>query len=80
MAYNSLRRRVADTLLVLQSQQPESTIQISRENLAAMIGTTSESLIRTLSEFKHDGFIEVTPRVFGWCNQINCVSTFGNVF
>ncbi|NBB23149.1 response regulator [Runella sp. CRIBMP] len=64
MAYNSLRRRVADTLLVLQAQQPESAIQLSRENLAAMIGTTSESLIRTLSEFKHDGFIEVTPQGF----------------
>ncbi|AXE22023.1 transcriptional regulator (plasmid) [Runella rosea] len=64
MAYNSLRRRVADTLLVLQAQQPEKAIHLSRENLAAMIGTTSESLIRTLSEFKHDGFVEVTPQGF----------------
>ncbi len=64
MAYNSLRRRVADTLLVLQAQQPEKAIQLSRENLAAMIGTTSESLIRTLSEFKNDGFVEVTTQGF----------------
>ena len=27
-----------------------------------MVGTAPESLIRTLSEFKQDGFIEVLPK------------------
>ena len=78
MAYNSLRRRVADTLLVLQAQQPEKAIQLSRENLAAIIGTTPESLIRTLSEFKHDGFIEVTPQGFRVVqpDKLGVVNTF----
>lgn len=60
MAYNSLRRRVADTLLRLHEQQPGGVIQLSRDDLAAMIGTATESLIRTLSEFKQDGLIDMT--------------------
>jgi CRP-like cAMP-binding protein/DNA-binding response OmpR family regulator len=60
MAYNSLRRRVADTLLRLHEAQPDEPIQLSRDDLAAMTGTATESLIRTLSEFKHDGLLTVT--------------------
>ena len=59
MAYSSLRRRVADTLLRLDAQQPGGLIQLSRDDLAALIGTATESLIRTLSEFKQDGLIEM---------------------
>ncbi|GAB3882890.1 response regulator [Spirosoma agri] len=61
MAYSSLRRRVANTLLRLHEQQPDQVIQLSRDDLAATIGTATESLIRTLSEFKQDGLIEVIP-------------------
>jgi len=61
MAYNSLRRRVADTLLRLLKDQPDGLIQLSRTDLAGMIGTATESLIRTLSDFKQDGLIEMTP-------------------
>ncbi|MPR31875.1 response regulator [Salmonirosea aquatica] len=59
MAYGSLRRRVADTLLRLHEQEPDHLIQLSRADLAAMVGTATESLIRTLSEFKQDGLVEV---------------------
>lgn len=59
MAYNSLRRRVADTLLRLHAQQPDSIIQLTRDDLAAMIGTATESLIRILTEFRTDGFLEI---------------------
>ena len=65
MAYNSIRRRVADTLLRLHEQAgatPEAAIQLSRDDLAAVVGTAPESLIRTLSEFRHDGLIELTPK------------------
>lgn len=61
MAYNSLRRRVADTLLNLHEQQAGGLIQLSRDDLAAMVGTATESLIRTLTEFKGANFIEMTP-------------------
>ncbi len=60
MAYSSLRRRVADTLLRLHQQQPDGLIQLSRDDLASVVGTATESLIRTLSEFRTDGLIETT--------------------
>lgn len=60
MAYNSLRRRVADTLLRLQNHDSAKSIQLSRDDLAAMVGTATESLIRTLSEFKLGGLIEMS--------------------
>lgn len=60
MAYNSLRKRVADTLLRLHEQEP--VIQLARDDMAALIGTAPESLSRTLSEFRQAGIIELTPR------------------
>jgi CRP-like cAMP-binding protein/ActR/RegA family two-component response regulator len=63
MAYSSIRRRVADTLLRLHEQAgPEGSIQLSRDDMAALVGTAPETLIRTLSEFKADGLIELTPK------------------
>lgn len=63
MAYNSLRRRVADTLLHLHEQAGdgvEAAIQLSRDDLSAVVGIAQESLIRTLTEFKQAGLIEQT--------------------
>ena len=65
MAYSSIRRRVADTLLRLHEQAgdaADAAIYLSRDDMAAVVGTASESLIRTLSEFKQDGLIELTPK------------------
>ena len=65
MAYDSIRRRVADALLRLHAQAattPEPCIQLSRDDLAAIVGTAPESLIRTLSEFNHAGLIALTPK------------------
>jgi CRP-like cAMP-binding protein/CheY-like chemotaxis protein len=64
MAYNSVRRRVAEALLRLEERyrQPGKTFSISipREDLANMVGTATESLIRTLSDFKDEKLIEVS--------------------
>jgi CRP-like cAMP-binding protein/CheY-like chemotaxis protein len=63
MAYSSIRRRVADTLLHLHAQAgPDAAIHFTRDDLAAMVGTAPESLIRTLSEFKADGLVELLPK------------------
>lgn len=65
MAYSSIRRRVADTLLRLHEQgggEPGTCVQLSREDMAAVVGTAPESLVRTLSEFRADGLIELTPK------------------
>jgi CRP/FNR family transcriptional regulator, cyclic AMP receptor protein len=64
LAYNSLRKRVADALLTLQSKyqnesQDKFSIHISREDLANIAGTATESLIRTLSDFKSENLIEI---------------------
>lgn len=63
IAYNSLRRKVAEALLVLRekfSDQPGAfSIHISRENLAAVAGTATESLIRTLTDFKAEKLIDI---------------------
>lgn len=63
LAYNSLRKRVADALITLSKKyknegNPDFTIHISREDLAHIAGTTTESLIRTLSDFKNEKLIE----------------------
>ena len=63
LAYYSLRKRVANTILRLLKKykaesQDEFTIHISRENMAQMAGTATESLIRTLSDFKNENLIE----------------------
>ncbi|MEO7308213.1 MAG: response regulator [Ferruginibacter sp.] len=64
LAYNSLRKRVADALLTLQEKyrqekQDKFSIHISREDLANIAGTATESLIRTLSDFKSEQLIEI---------------------
>jgi len=64
LAYNSLRKRVADALLSLQAKYKNDSpgnfsIHISREDLANIAGTATESLIRTLSDFKAEKLIEI---------------------
>lgn len=59
LAYNSVRRRVADAILLLHEKQGEGNISILRDDLARIVGTAKESVIRMLTEFKEDGYIEV---------------------
>lgn len=63
LAYNSLRKRVADALIMLRDKfsngEPSFSIHISREDLANIAGTATESLIRTLSDFKAEKMIDI---------------------
>ncbi|HEY6064388.1 MAG TPA: response regulator [Chitinophagaceae bacterium] len=64
LAYNSLRKKVADALLVLQqkyqkSKEEKFAIEISRESLATIAGTATESLIRTLSDFRNEKMVDI---------------------
>ena len=63
IAYNSLRKKVADALVMLYSKYKGSSedymIDLSRENLATIAGTAKESLIRTLSDFKDERLIDI---------------------
>jgi DNA-binding response OmpR family regulator len=60
LAYNSVRQRTAEALLkTLELKDSNENIQISRDDLAKMVGTASESVIRVLSDFKDEGLIEI---------------------
>jgi CRP-like cAMP-binding protein len=64
LAYNSLRKKVAEALIYLCKKfNPENRenfiIELSRENLATIAGTAKESLIRTLSDFKEEHLIDI---------------------
>lgn len=64
MAYSSVKKRVAEALLLLEKRYKENaadkfSISISREDLANIVGTATESLIRTLSDFKEEKLIEI---------------------
>jgi len=61
-AYSSVRRRVAMALLQQKKQQNSTTVEISRDDLAAFAGTAKETTIRTLSDFKNEGVIELAGR------------------
>lgn len=65
LAYNSVRQRVAKSLLELQKKFRDdfrnnfSIAFFNREDLANLAGTAKETLVRTLSEFKDEGAIEI---------------------
>jgi len=67
LAYDTVRKRVAAALLFLEKryQKPgekKTHIQVSRDDLAGMAGTATETVIRSLSEFKVEKLIEVEGR------------------
>ena len=64
LAYNSLRKKVAEALLLLKkkyqlSKDKEFVVDISRESLATIAGTATESLIRTISDFRSENLIDI---------------------
>lgn len=60
LAYDTLRKRTAHNLLrLLEANHESSKIKVSRNDLASMVGTATESVIRVLSEFKKDGLIKI---------------------
>lgn len=63
LAYSSLRKRIAKALVDIHNKfnagGPSKRIEISREDIAQYVGTATESLIRTLSDFKSEKLIEI---------------------
>ena len=63
LAYSSLRKRVAKALVDIISKfklkEQVAPIEISREDIAQYVGTATESLIRTLSDFKAEKLIDI---------------------
>lgn len=64
LAYSSVRKRTAEALLLLQEKYQvkdggQFAMAIARDDLANIVGTATESLIRTLSDFKEENLIEI---------------------
>jgi CRP-like cAMP-binding protein len=64
IAYNTLRKKVAEALISLlkkyhTNKKDPYLIDISRDDLATIAGTATESLIRTLSDFKSENLIDI---------------------
>ncbi|NDV44741.1 response regulator [Flagellimonas sediminis] len=65
MAYSSVRKKTAQTLLMYckaMNRGKNSPLKIARSDLAGVAGIATESLIRTLSDFKNEGLITIENR------------------
>jgi CRP/FNR family transcriptional regulator len=68
LAQKPVRERVAETLMVLKNKYgleadgATLNVVLSREELANLVGTATESLIRILSDFKKEGIIELDQK------------------
>jgi CRP-like cAMP-binding protein len=66
LAYGTVRKRTADALLHLMKGSSSSgknpSLRITRDDLASMVATATETVIRCLTEFKEDELIEVHGR------------------
>lgn len=74
LAQKTVRERLAEVLILLEQKlgtDPEGFIKIAltREEIANLIGTATESAIRLISEFKSDKLIEVDGRNFKILNR-----------
>ncbi|WP_432670108.1 Crp/Fnr family transcriptional regulator [Flavobacterium sp. SM2513] len=67
LAQKNVKERLAQTLLYLEDnfgimEDNSLKLQLSREEIASIIGTATESCIRLLSEFKKLGLIELNGK------------------
>ena len=67
MANKTVRQRLATTLLMLKSSygvdgDQKTEINIALTDLAKIVGTATETLIRLLSDFKKDGLIDLNGK------------------
>jgi CRP-like cAMP-binding protein len=72
MAQKPVRSRVAETLLnlfevyeshpALDKKDSENSVCLTRDDLANMVGTATETVIRLLASFKNEGIIDIKGR------------------
>jgi CRP-like cAMP-binding protein len=67
--HKTVRERLAFSLLILRDKYKKETpkgkpveLNLTREDLAKVVGTARETLVRLLQEFKQDGLIEINGR------------------
>lgn len=59
IAYSSVRKKLANTLLALKDKLNSNILKASREDLASLTGAAKETVTRTLTDFKTEGLIRV---------------------
>lgn len=64
IAYDSVRKKVSESLLMLKDrygkdESEKFSFPISREDLAHIAGTATETLIRTLTDFRDEGIVDI---------------------
>lgn len=59
IAYQSVRQRVAGTLLKLSGKA--DLVTVVRRDISSLVATATESLNRTLADFKDEGLIDLLP-------------------
>jgi CRP-like cAMP-binding protein len=84
IAQKTVRERLAEVLLYLVNEfgvdnQQFLNISLTREELANIVGTATESVIRLLSEFKTDKLVELNGRKIRIINT-NGLIKISNVF
>jgi CRP-like cAMP-binding protein len=62
MAHKPVRGRLAESLLSLNGTYRDHGIELTREELANLVGTAKETVSRLLSEFKADKLIQIEGR------------------
>lgn len=67
LAYQSVRQRVATALIKLNTHldidsKIPSVISVARKDISSMVGTSTESLNRTLADFKDEGLVEISDK------------------
>jgi CRP-like cAMP-binding protein len=84
LAQKTVRERLAEVLLLLNktfgvNEEGNLDVSLTREEIANMVGTATESVIRLLSEFKDDEYIELKGRKIKILN-IPALARVGQVY
>ena len=84
IAQKTVRERLAEILIRLKddfglNENSILSVSLTREELANIVGTATESVIRLLSEFKQDGLIELTGRKIKILDEQG-LRRIGNIF
>lgn len=79
LAQKPVRERVAETLLFiketygLEEDQQTLNVRLSREEIANIVGTATESAIRILSDFKKEGLIALDGKKIAIINHTKLI-------
>jgi CRP/FNR family transcriptional regulator len=81
LAQKPIRERLAETLLFIketygfEADGITLNVRLSREEIANLVGTATESTIRLLSEFKKDGMVELEGKKIKILRQKELIRT-----